>query len=114
MKWKINRNMLVSEDGKTTKFEYEVKDVLEAKGVTIVLLKVPPSEAMTQNVFGVSPEGRILWQIEKIPETSSDETNTYVGMNKTSDQIVRIGNWNGLIVEIDPTTGKVTRKIFGK
>lgn len=58
-------------------FAYTIGDVAVISDVFVVRLNVPPSESMTENVFGVSKKGEIIWQIERIPEISIDPTNDY-------------------------------------
>jgi hypothetical protein len=83
---------------------YPVKQRLEAEGVNVVLLSVPPNENFPENIFGLTEKGDVLWQVEarpcKEPNTRytsiRDEIGVIVGT--TEDRCVR---------KIDPKTGKV-------
>lgn len=83
---------------------YPVKQRLEAEGVNVVLLSVPPNEHLPENIFGLTEKGDVLWQVEprpcKEPNTRytliRDEIGLVVG--ETEDRCVR---------KIDPKTGKV-------
>lgn len=83
---------------------YPVKQRLQAEGVNVVLLSVPPEENYPENIFGLNEAGDVLWQIEARPSRAPnnkytsirDEVGLVVG--KTEDQCQR---------KIDPKTGKV-------
>jgi hypothetical protein len=74
--------------------------------VLVVILDVPSGMVMTENVFGISPEGEVLWQIGRIPETSSDPANLYVGFFKQFSDSLHIGSWSGDIVSVNVSNGK--------
>lgn len=92
-------------------FPFKVQEAVEAGGYIVVLLRVPPGQTMTENVFGVSLNGEVVWQIERIPETSSDPNNAYVGITKMERDMVRIANWNDFVVEINPSDGRIQKKL---
>jgi hypothetical protein len=115
MKW-INQNRtLVLSNGKTVTFDYEKKDSVELGSVIVVVLEIPRGKVMTENVFGVSSDnGIILWQIERLLETSSDPENRYTGISAFKNNTVRIANWNDTVVDVEATTGKLIGKYFGR
>lgn len=82
---------------------------MEFGGIAIVVLNVPPKADMTENVFGVTKDCRIAWQIERTPVTSSDPVNTYVGVspNDADANSAWITNWNCTAVLVDVRTGRV-------
>ena len=100
--------------GKEAVFKYPVKEAAEVKDIVVVVLDKPKGETMTENVFGIAKDGTILWQIEKIPETSQDPVNSYMGVVKVMDDVVRIGNWNDVVVEVDVSSGKIVGKRFAR
>ena len=81
MNWKILGNKVQALNGGAVEFLYPVKEAEEVAGVLIVVLQVPPKESMTENVFKISAEGKIIWTIERIRETATDPVDRYVGVS---------------------------------
>lgn len=83
---------------------YPIKQRLQAEGINVVLLSVPPNEHFPENIFGLNEKGDVLWQVESRPSNEPnnrytsirDEVGVIVG--KTEDRCQR---------KIDPKTGKV-------
>ncbi len=112
--FEIQGDTLILSDGHSVTFPHNIWNVEKANDVFIVLLKVPSGVVMTENVFGVSEAGEIIWQIERIPLTSTWPANRYTGINEHDDQTVNVFNWNGHEVKIDIHTGKVIGTEFVK
>ena len=112
MTFDIDGERLRIEGAPAVEFRYPIWDVKEVDGILVALLRVPATESMTENVFGVSQAGVILWQIERIPETGTDPVNYYTGLRPVPGGKVTLGNWNGLAVAVDVRTGKVLTKWF--
>jgi hypothetical protein len=64
---------------------------------------------MTENVFGVSRQCEILWQVERTDDTGMDPVNTYVGASRleATPERVCLVNWNGIAVDVDVRSGRV-------
>lgn len=64
---------------------------------------------MTENVFGVTRDGVLLWQIEWIPQTGTYSQNRHVGVTcaEPEKELVHVANWNGDVVDVELRTGKV-------
>jgi hypothetical protein len=59
----INKNKLYIQDGVQVALPYDIKQVLEAPGVLVALLRVPNMASMTENVFGINSDGVVVWQV---------------------------------------------------
>lgn len=114
MDWAKESNVLIIENSKQVTFDYPICSILESSGMLIVSLDIPSNKVMTENVFGVSREGEILWQIERIPETATNPINRYIDLREDSFGFVVAGNWNATDVYIDAKTGKVLKTQFTK
>ena len=115
MKWSIQGKTVTFDNGKTVPFEYDIKDSIELENIVVVVLEIPRGKVMTENVFGVSSDsGIILWHIERIPETSSDPENRYVEILSADAGVVRIGNWNGTVMDVNVKDGHVIRSVITK
>ncbi len=90
------------------------KECVQVQDVIVVVLDVPPKQSMTENVFGVSLEGRVLWQIERIPETATDPVNRYTNVRTGQLGTAIVFNWNGTDITIDSRTGKVLDSVITK
>ncbi len=100
--------------GATVEFAYPIREVAEVGNVVVVLLDVPAHESMTENVFGVSQDGDVVWQIEPIPDITNDPTDCYTGFVSATPGKLALCKWGGIGVEIDPNTGRVLRHWIGK
>ena len=109
MTFQIAGKQLRTSEGKTLEFECPIQEVAEVSDVLVVLLHVSPKVPMTENVFGVSQAGRIMWQVERIPEAAK---NPYTGIFRPKGTTVKLYNWNGTGVEVDVRTGKVVGTSF--
>ena len=113
--WEKEGNELLLGENKRISFDYPIRAILNSFGVFVILLEIPTKQSMTENVFGVSQEGEILWQIEKIPETATDPVNRYTGIGDSNIAgIVVAFNWNCTNVFVDINTGKVIDTEFTK
>jgi hypothetical protein len=83
---------------------YPIKQRLEAEGVNVVLLSVPPNEHLPENIFGLTEKGDVLWQVE--PRASAEPNNRYTSIRDEIGLIV--GNTEDhCLRKIDPKTGKI-------
>lgn len=97
--------------GKSVTFKYNIAEVAILEGIIIVRLDVPPGRIMNENIYGVSKDGNILWQISKLGHIYGD--SPYTGMTRRGDKFT-IYNWDGLDVTIDPYTGEILSKSYSK
>src|SRR5438105_1545348 len=114
MNWKIYGKRIVAPNRSVAEFEFPVKETVDVGAVLVVLLDVPPDKVMSENVFGVSKNGEILWQIERVPEIAADSASVYTGIFGHDENIVCLGNWIGVAAEVDARNGKVIRNWITK
>lgn len=113
-KWKIAGNEIIAPNGKRLTLEYPVRDAKDVDGVLVVVLDVPPKASMRENVFGISTEARILWQIEPFAVNSANPGNQYVGITGKAGHTARVYNGNGFNSAVDVYTGKLSDHRFVK
>src|SRR5687768_8064718 len=89
---------------KVVTFEHPISKVLEVGDAIVVLLDSPLNVHHPLNVFGVSKRGDILWRIGKIQGAGRSR---YVGLIPQSEDRVRLTDFDGMLVDVEPTTGKV-------
>ena len=56
-------------------------------------------------------KGKIIWQIEKIPYVYEDSPYTWIGKQ---DGYLKLGNWDGTDLTVNPKTGEIIQKSFSK
>jgi hypothetical protein len=112
--FEIQGDALILSGGHSVTFPHKIWTVDQAHHVLIVLLDVPSGVVMTENVYGVSESGEMLWEIERIPETSRKPTNLYTGIIEHDHQTALLYNSKGFEVKIDIHTGKVLGTEFVK
>jgi hypothetical protein len=102
-------------DGRRVHFDFPILEVAERSGVCIVVLNIPPKVSMTENVYGVSGEGIILWQIERSEKSGHDPTCCYVGFVPCDvPRAVRIANWSCWVADVDVRSGTILSEYFAK
>jgi hypothetical protein len=115
MNWAKEDETLIIENEKRVSFDYPIGTIFETCGILLVVLDVPPKQSMTENVFAVSKEGEILWQIEPTPKTASHPVNSYINVGDSSIPGIAVAtNWNCTNVYINIITGKVIDTEFTK
>ncbi len=100
------------ENGKTVTFLYPIKECQTTDEVIVVVLNVPPNVRVTENVYGVSPGGQILWQIERTPLMGTDGADRFVRVTPGDAGRVWVTNWNGYAAEVDVRSGKILSTEF--
>lgn len=97
--------------GADVTFPWPIGDVLEFDGVFVVRLEPDPGSCFNENVFGVAPDGSILWTIERRKHVYDD--SPYSGALK-KDGHVKLFNWDGDELVVDPRDGTVIAEGYGK
>jgi hypothetical protein len=91
--------------GNRIKFEYPIKKTVEISGTIIVLLNKPLQITYNENVFAVGLENKkIIWQIS--PRKYYGENCPFTDIDIIRNQL-RLFNWCGVYLDVDPATGKV-------
>ncbi|MEQ8906789.1 hypothetical protein [Ekhidna sp.] len=67
------------------------------------MLRIPPKSYFNENVFGLDKDG-IIWQVEKLQYNHDD--SPFVSIFDEDDK-VRLQNWDGTQLIVEPSTGKV-------
>lgn len=96
---------------KTVSFDWPISQTLQHDQIIIVRIEPPGGTCNNRNVYGVAPDGKILWQIEPIKHSYTD--SPYTGLSLNSEGAI-LSNWDGTNVVVDPTTGQIIRQSQGK
>jgi hypothetical protein len=97
--------------GRTATFNYPIKEIVETEDAIVVRLDVPINRQLNENVYAIDHKGRLLWQIA--PFERLLKNSAYVGISRV-DNLVRAFNFDGLVYDLEPKTGEVVGKYFGK
>lgn len=109
--YKIEQNKLITANGQIINFDYPIAETLDFPEVIIARLNIPPKANFNENVFGISYEGKILWQI--LPQQHLDDDSPYTGMNYENGN-AGLYNWDATLYIVNPLTGQVITKQFVK
>ncbi|MBE0537108.1 MAG: hypothetical protein IH624_15715 [Phycisphaerae bacterium] len=113
--WGKDGNTLIIQDDTYVTFCYPIGTILETCGNLLIVLDVPAKQSMPENLFAVSEDGEILWQIEHSPKTGLDPANRFTGVRESSiSGIVVASNWNCVNFYVDVKTGRVVDTEFTK
>ena len=104
-------SILFLKSGKTVSLRYDIAEILIFQEVIIARLDIPHKVVFNENVYGISHDGRLLWQVPKLDHVYQD--SPYTGMKILNDDLI-LCNWDGLDVTIDPISGTVLKSSYGK
>lgn len=60
----INKKSLILDNSKEVKFEYEIRQVIEADMIIVVLLEIPINDHTVDNIYGINKDGIKQWRVE--------------------------------------------------
>ena len=92
-------------------FDFPIRQLLKFNHCFIVRLEPDIGHIYNENVFGISNEGKILWQIEPLPHVYED--SPYTGLGQIGD-LAQLFNWDGTDLVIEPYTGRIISKRYSK
>jgi hypothetical protein len=108
----FKKNQLtIKQDGsiKTVEFQYDISGTQKFDDCLVVMIDPPKHVLLNENIFGLSYEGKMLWQIEKIEHVDVDSPYTGLGLE---DSQLTVYNWDGCDYLVDPKTGKIKGRKF--
>jgi hypothetical protein len=103
----IDGDRLRLTSGAELSFAFPIGDALEFGNVVIVRLQIPGGTIFNENVYGVSSDGSIIWQIQ--PEYAPNWDAAWGGLENRNGEAV-LSNSESQIRHIDPNTGTITRR----
>lgn len=107
----IQGQTLIFDTGKSISFPFPVAEAVDYTSITVVRLAVPQGVAFNENVFGVDPQGAIVWQVPKKTYVYAD--SPYTGMRRQGDNAI-LFNWDGLQLTVDAASGKILAEEHGR
>lgn len=105
----VEENSLVFSNGKATNFPLPIAGVVDADDVLLVRLQVPADTIFNENVFGVSAQGDVLWQIGH--QRFVLERSPYMWV-ESRDGLAYLGNLSDDVLTVEPRTGRVLGRSF--
>jgi hypothetical protein len=108
---KNSLTILKGNEKKITYFQTPIEGIEQFDQVLVVMIYPEGENFLNENIFGVSYDGEILWQIKPIKH--SDKRSPYVGIFRKGNY-VKIYNWNGKNFIIDPNTGEAISEGYNK
>lgn len=103
----------VNSNGKSSQITlpWPIVQVIEFSDVLITRVEPQAGVVFNENVYGVDFSGNVLWQVKKRKYVYED--SPYTGMAAVGDQ-VKLLNWDGLELLVEPTTGKEISSKYGR
>lgn len=98
-------------DEKIIIFDFPIRQVLKFNHCFVVRLEPDIGQIYNENIFGISNEGKILWQIEPLSHVYED--SPYTGLGQIGN-LAQLCNWDGADLIIDPYTGQIISKGYSK
>ena len=103
--------LTLTQTGAVVSFPWLILEVLAFDEIFVVLLEPDPGSRFNENVFGVAADGRVIWTIEQRKHVYDD--SPYTSVLKEGDQ-VKLFNWDGDELIVDPKSGVVVAEGYGK
>ncbi len=104
-------NKIIFQNGKEVAFDYPIGETLDFQDVIVLRLKLPLEVIFNENVFGLSRDGKILWQISK--QKHIDEDSPYTQLSYQNNK-AGLYNWDASLYIVEPFSGKVIEERFLK
>ena len=94
--------------GERVSFPYPVAEALAyGERIVVVRLDIPTGEIFNENVYGLTPQGRTLWQVPR--RTHVYEDSPYTTLARDGERLLLV-NWDGTEITLDPATGRLLRE----
>ncbi|RAU49532.1 MULTISPECIES: hypothetical protein [unclassified Pseudomonas] len=107
----IAGQIFINENRITT--PHPVSEALEKDNLVIVRVDPPAGVIFNRNVYGITANGEILWQIQaSLHGTQQDKPYTNILLNP--DGLLIAENWNGVSYSVDIRNGEITTIAFDK
>ena len=103
----IKGNQIVLASRLSVAFTFTIGDAIDFGNVVVVRLEIPRGTIFNENVYGIGPDGRIIWQIQ--PEYPPTWDGAWGGLEDRGGQAV-LSNSESKILFVDPATGNVTQR----
>lgn len=104
-------SVLIEPGGYKVDFPWPVAQVILSHDVVIVRVEPSTGSIFNENVFGISSSGELLWQIKALKHVYEDSPYVYI---KEIGLGVKLSNWDGDDVIIDPGSGAVLHIGYSK
>ena len=111
-KYAIKNNVLqIKSSGIDVSFQWPIAEVTTFNDILVVRVEPDPGACFNENVFGVLINGDISWVIEKRNHVYDDSPYTSIIAN---DDKVKLFNWDGDELIVEPSNGKIISVGYGK
>lgn len=104
MKILFDKNIVYRDDKKIKEFEFPIYQIVVFDRAIVVLLDRDYYKVNNENVFCINYDGNLLWQVPIFEYL--DKRSPFVELKKEGENI-KLFNWSGEFVLIEPTTGKI-------
>lgn len=100
-------------DGSTSDctLPWPIVQVLEFPGILVLRIEPPAGIQFNENVFGIRPDATVEWQVSKREYVYDD--SPYTGMIRDEGN-VKLMNWDGFELLVNPRTGEELLQQYGK
>jgi outer membrane protein assembly factor BamB len=111
MSYRVSGRKIELSSGKSLAFKHKIREAVETETAIIVCLDVPTNRKLEDNIYAISYDGELLWQVA--PTQHSMKNSCYIGVSKVGG-LIRAFNFDGMVYDLDPKDGKIVNQYFGK
>jgi hypothetical protein len=105
--FKVGYDSILFDSGKHVKLDLPITKAIACASSVVVLLEVPTGSVLNENVMALDTNGQFLWQV--LPRTYVYDDSPYTDI-RCEGTVVKLTNWDGVNLFVDPTTGQVIGK----
>ena len=107
----VNNLLRITASGVDVSFQWPIAEVVAFDDVLVVRVEPAPGSCFNENVFGVEGDGSVIWEIEKRKHVYDDSPYTSILAQNGN---VKLFNWDGDELLVDPKNGRVISVGYGK
>ena len=102
-------------DGNEIEFPNTIGEILEYENLAVLRLKLTGEsfQDISQNVYGVTPDGSIYWKIDKCPDITGGGYHAYSGLYNHGGELW-VTNYNGMKYKVSKEDGSIMDKKISK
>lgn len=99
---------------KCVSFSHAIRDVKEISNILVVLLDIPSNDNSVDNLYAVNEKGDIVWDVQHIAEVYPTERILPYEQIVIKDQEIRAMDFYGRCYFINPSDGKILKRVIYK
>jgi hypothetical protein len=112
MQFSAQGSVVTLSGGSRRDFGRRVKKVLDLGTRLVVLLDSDDGPPVSENVVALDSSAQVIWRVQEFDFPNG--RTPYTQISQAEDGTVKAYNFSGIMVVLDPQTGRITRSYVAK